>query len=226
MSYNVYLVEDEANLNTLLSTYLKQEGWEVKSFLNGSSALQAAADKPHLWILDIMLPDMDGYELLKQIKKIDEQIPVIYISARDEDLDRIIGLELGSDDYLAKPFLPKELVIRSKKILKRVYERMEHEQTAFSYGPYTIEERERTVTEDGKQIPLTSKEYDLLLYLLKHIGQALGREQILFHVWGEDYFGSDRVVDDLIRRVRKKCPELHLETIYGYGYRTVKHFEK
>lgn len=226
MSYNVYLVEDEANLNTLLSTYLKQEGWEVKSFLNGSSALQAAADKPHLWILDIMLPDMDGYELLKQIKKIDEQIPVIYISARDEDLDRIVGLEMGSDDYLAKPFLPKELVIRSKKILKRVYERMEQEQTAFTYGPYTIEERERTVTEDGKQIPLTSKEYDLLLYLLKHIGQALGREQILFHVWGEDYFGSDRVVDDLIRRVRKKCPELHLETIYGYGYRTVKHFEK
>ncbi|MFY4775489.1 response regulator transcription factor [Metabacillus sp. RGM 3146] len=226
MTYQVHLVEDETNLNTLLSTYLKQEGWEVKSFLNGSSALQEIHEPPHLWILDIMLPDMDGYELLKQIKKVNENTPVIYISARDEDLDRIIGLELGSDDYLAKPFLPKELVIRSKKILKRVYERVENEQTIMQYGPYTIEDKERTVMKDHKQIPLTSKEYDLLLYLLKHMGQALSREQILFHVWGEDYFGSDRVVDDLVRRVRKKCPELHLETIYGYGYRTVKHFEK
>ncbi|MGD6817350.1 response regulator transcription factor [Metabacillus sp. 84] len=224
MSYTVYLVEDEHHLNTVLTTYLKQENWEVKSFLNGSDAIHSIHEQPHLWILDIMLPDIDGYDVIKEIKKVNEETPVIFISARDEDLDRIIGLELGGDDYLSKPFLPKELIIRAKKIMKRTYERQE--EPSLIYGPYVIKERERTISENGEVIQLTSKEFDLFVYLVKHVGSALSREQILTYVWGDDYFGSDRVVDDLVRRVRKKCPKLHVETIYGFGYRTVKYLEK
>ncbi|BDG34449.1 response regulator [Geobacillus sp. 44B] len=123
--YDIYLVEDEENLNHLLTSYLEKEGWNVTSFFNGNDALMALKERnqPHLWILDIMLPDVDGFELLREIKAFSPDVPVIFISARDADLDRILGLELGSDDYLAKPFLPRELVIRAKKLLTRVYER-------------------------------------------------------------------------------------------------------
>lgn len=242
MSYRIFLAEDELNLNEVLTSYLKHEGWEVTSFLNGKKAQEAIPLRPHLWILDIMLPDIDGYQLLKEIKADVPKIPVIYISARDHDLDRILGLELGSDDYLTKPFLPKELVIRTRKILERVYqnggERGE-KKPPVTYGEYVIYVDGRRVFPGAKkgeapsgetalssgethplgEIELTSKEFDLLLFFLDHAGQALSREQILAGVWGEDYFGTDRAVDDLIRRLRKKMPGLNLETIYGHGYR-------
>lgn len=219
MSYRIYLVEDDANLNLILSSYLKQEGWQVLSFLTGNTANQALVDPPDLWILDIMLPDIDGYELLKRIKARSPQVPVIFISARDADIDRILGLELGSDDYLPKPFLPRELVIRTRKLLERVYNT---NKSVHSISPYTINEVSRAVKLADTTIELTSKEFDLLLFFAKHQGQALSREQVLDQVWGDDYFGTDRVVDDLIRRLRKKLPALQIETIYGYGYRMVK----
>src|SRR6056297_986758 len=122
MSIKIYLVEDEENLNRLLTSYLEKEGWDVKSFLTGIEAQKVIKDNPQLWILDIMLPDIDGYQLIGEIKDYAPQVPVIFISARDADLDRIVGLEKGSDDYLAKPFSPRELVIRTKKLLKRVYD--------------------------------------------------------------------------------------------------------
>ena len=121
MSYRIHLVEDEVNLNELLTSYLSKEGWDVVPFLNGETARQAIPERPHLWILDIMLPDIDGYQLLREIKADLEVMPVIFISARDAELDRVIGLEMGSDDYLPKPFLPRELVIRTRKLLDRVY---------------------------------------------------------------------------------------------------------
>lgn len=219
MSYRIYLVEDDANLNLILSSYLKQEGWQVLSFLTGNTANQALVDPPDLWILDIMLPDIDGYELLKRIKVTSPQVPVIFVSARDADIDRILGLELGSDDYLPKPFLPRELVIRTRKLLERVYNTSN---SFHSISPYTINEVSRAVKLADTMIELTSKEFDLLLFFAKHQGQALSREQVLDQVWGDDYFGTDRVVDDLIRRLRKKLPALQIETIYGYGYRMVK----
>ncbi|MDX8365903.1 response regulator transcription factor [Cytobacillus sp. Hm23] len=221
MSYSIYLVEDEMNLNQILSTYLQNEGWHVKSFHTGLDAKNSIKDQPNLWILDIMLPDIDGYELIKAIKEHDEQTPVIFISARDEDLDRIIGLELGSDDYLAKPFLPKELVIRAKKLLTRVYGK-QTVHNAIHYGNYVINEEKRTVHKENEEVVLSSKEFDLLLLFVKNIGQAFSREQVLDYIWGSDYFGSDRVVDDLVRRVRKKVTELRVETLYGFGYRTVE----
>jgi two-component system response regulator CssR len=227
--YRIYLVEDEPNLNQVLATYLRNEGWEVEAFIDGSEALKALKQRPHLWILDIMLPGVDGYQLIREIKVDCDKLPVIFISARDADIDRIVGLEMGSDDYLAKPFLPRELVIRTRKLLERIYG--EPHKPADSKAvvsspllipPYRIDEQARMVldTED-RFIELTSKEFDLLLYFISHTGHVLEREQVLSSVWGDDFFGSDRVVDDLVRRLRKKMPELRLETVYGYGYRMV-----
>ena len=226
MPYRIYLVEDEANLNQVLTSYLQKEGWQVESFMTGEAARTAIVEQPHLWILDIMLPDIDGYQLIKEIKLAGSEVPVIFISARDADLDRVIGLEMGSDDYLSKPFLPRELVIRTRKLLERVYGKQTEAGIGAVYhiASYRLAEAKRTVHEgeESAVIDLTSKEFDLLLLFVKNIGQAFSREQVLNHVWGGDYFGSDRVVDDLVRRLRKKMPELHLETMYGYGYRMVK----
>ncbi len=219
--YQIFLVEDEPNLNQILTTYLQKEGWKVKPFYNGESALQAIEERPHLWVLDIMLPDIDGYQLLKRIKELSPEVPVIFISARDADIDRVIGLEMGSDDYLAKPFLPRELVIRVQRVLERVYNKALEQTLITDLQPYKIDEAKREISKDNQIIELTSKEFDLALCFAKHKGQALSREQILSWVWGADYIGTDRSVDDLVRRLRKKLPDLRIETIYGYGYRMV-----
>ena len=218
MSYKIYLVEDDKNLNLVLSSYLRKEAWDVVSFLNGESAKDNISNPPDLWILDIMLPDIDGYQLIRDIKSSTPNVPVIFISARDADIDRVLGLELGSQDYLAKPFLSSELVIRAKNILE-AYNKGSKIQ---NIPPYIVDENSRLVTYKDKLIDLTSKEYELLIYFSKNINAALSREQILDYIWGNDYFGSDRVVDDLIRRLRKKMPKLNIETVYGYGYRVNK----
>lgn len=218
--FRIFLVEDELNLNQILTSYLQKEGWYVQAFSEGTSALQALEERPHLWILDIMLPDIDGYQLLRRIKESSPEVPVIFISARDADIDRIMGLEMGSDDYLAKPFLPRELVIRARRVLERVYDKpAEAENNIIQIAPYIVDEGKREIRKDQVVIELTSKEYDLALIFTKHKGQALSREQIISWVWGDDYVGTDRSVDDLIRRLRKKLPDLRIETIYGYGYR-------
>ncbi|MBO8164753.1 MAG: response regulator transcription factor [Brevibacillus sp.] len=223
--YQVYLVDDEITLLELLKSYLENAGYDVRTFQTGEEVLQVLDDQPpHLWILDIMLPDIDGYELLRQIRS-KSDVPIIFISARDQDIDKVIGLELGSDDYLAKPFLPRELVIRVQKLLQRTYERKPVSLPAPPYqdwtvvGPYRVSEKGRLVKEDDRTIELTTKEFDLILYLIKNRGQALHREQILAAIWGEDYIGSDRAVDDLVKRIRKKLPKFPLETVYGFGYR-------
>ncbi|HZG86674.1 response regulator transcription factor [Paenibacillus sp.] len=229
--YRIYLVEDEEHLSNVLKAYLEREGWAVRAFPDGVSALEAIPERPDLWVLDIMLPGgVDGYRLIRDIKADRPLVPVVFISARDADIDRVVGLELGSDDYVAKPFLPRELVVRVRKLLERVYETRaadgpfpEKAGRALRLAPYTVDERARTVRDDeGQTYELTSKEFDLALYLAVNGGQALSREQILDAVWGADYFGSDRVVDDLVRRLRRRLPLLKLETVYGFGYRVVK----
>jgi len=219
MSYKIYLVEDDENLNLVLSSYLKNEGWDIQSFLRGRDAQGYIQTPPDLWILDIMLPDIDGYQLIKEIKSTTPTIPVIFISARDADIDRVVGLELGSDDYLSKPFLPRELVIRVKNLLQRLNPKS-NKRTVFH--PYIIDENSRTVTLEDEIIDLTAKEFDLLIYFVENETIALSRDNILNQLWGIDYFGSDRVVDDLIRRLRKKMPKLNIETVYGYGYRVMQ----
>ncbi|SHH85174.1 response regulator transcription factor [Clostridium grantii] len=215
--YSIYLVEDEERLRKLLVLYLEKEGYKIKSFSNGEDALNHIYDDVDLWILDIGLPGIDGFELITNIKKSNEDMPVIFTSARDSEMDRIMGLKFGSDDYLTKPFSVQELILRVDKLLKRVYKK--EKINKFEYGIYTIDITNRTVFQDHDEIKLTSKEFDLLLLFLKNTNRAYSREEILKFVWNEFYGGTDRVIDDTIRRLRKKMPTIKLETIYGYGYR-------
>lgn len=223
---NIYLVEDDENLNLVLASYLEREGLAVKSFLNGMDAKRNIPNPPDLWILDIMLPDVDGYRLIKEIKATTPGIPIIFISARDADIDRVLGLELGCDDYLPKPFLPRELVIRAKNLLER-YDKTDHKEDfkEDKLGIYKIDRASRIVSQGREEIKLTTKEYNLLLYFLENAGLALSRDQILQAIWEDDFFGNDRVVDDLVRRLRKKMEELDIETLYGFGYRMNTHEE-
>ncbi|MBQ6478427.1 MAG: response regulator transcription factor [Erysipelotrichaceae bacterium] len=211
----INIVEDEKDLNELVKSYLEKEGYIVNSYLTFDSAYSHIDDYCDLWILDIMLDDKSGFDLIEAIKNKDPQIPVVFMSARDKEFDRIIGLEKGSDDYITKPFSPKELVLRINNIIRRVYKEDDH----ISVNGYDIDENQRTVFRNGKQIELTTKEFDLLMLFVKNRGTAFVREQILEKVWDENYYGSDRVVDDTLRRLRKKLPEMNIQTIYGFGYR-------
>lgn len=214
--YKICLVEDEVNLNNLIKSYLEREGYEVIQYYNGTDALNHVTDKVDLWILDIMLGDaVSGYDVIKKLRESNE-VPVIFTSARDQDLDKIIGLELGSDDYVTKPYSPKELVLRVNNIIKRTYSTQTEK---INYENYVIDLDKRLVYDNSKELSLTTLEFDLLVMLLKNKNKSFSRSQILETVWGRDYFGSDRVVDDLVRRLRKKMPKLRLNTIYGYGYR-------
>ncbi len=217
--YTVCLVEDEVDLASLIKTYLEKAGYNVVSFTKGSDAINYIGNDVHIWILDIMLgDDINGYDIIKAIREKDENVPVIFTSARDQDLDKILGLELGSDDYITKPYSSKELVLRVNKIIKRVY-KDDNNNNILTYDTYTIDLTRRIVLQDNKEIKLTTLEFDLLVLFIKNKDKCFTREEILDEVWGKDYFGSDRVVDDLVRRVRKKLPKLNVNSIYGYGYR-------
>lgn len=213
----ICLVEDEKSLSSLLKTYLEKEGYSVDIYSKGQDVLDS--DKKYeLYILDIMLEDeISGYDIIKQIRSKDEQVPVIFSSARDESIDKIVGLELGSDDYIAKPYSPKELVLRVNNIIKRTYKA---DYNNLVYNDYNIDVEKRIVKKNDKVIELTTLEFDMFLYFVNNKGKSIDRETILSAIWGDDYFGSDRVVDDLIRRLRKKL-NIDLNTIYGYGYRLV-----
>ena len=218
--YKICLVEDEENLNQLIKSYLTRAGYEVVNFLNGEDAMNYIGNEVHLWILDIMLGDqISGYDIIKKIREESKDVPVIFTSARDQDLDKIIGLELGSDDYVTKPYSPKELVLRVNNMMKRVYDN--HPSDKVTYEDYEINLSKRMVYQQGKEINLTTLEFDLLLLFINHKNKSFSRDDILKNVWGEDYFGSDRVVDDLVRRLRKKMPNLHINTLYRFGYRLI-----
>ena len=221
MPRRIYMVEDEKSLNVLLEKYLQKEGYDVTAFSNGKLAIEKIGDMPDMWILDIMLPDIDGYELIRRIKDCNVNTPVIFMSARNEELDRVVGLELGSDDYLSKPFLPRELVIRVNKLMERIYGGGEVSEDRFFVGEYEISRNQRIVFFGDAEISLTRFEFDLLIYFCSNKSIVLSREQILENVWGLDYFGSDRVVDDTIRRLRKKMENINITTVYGCGYKLV-----
>lgn len=218
--YKICLVEDEESLNDLITAYLKKEGYEVVSCKTGKSALEVM-ERIDLWILDIMLgDDISGYDIIKKLREKDTQVPVIFTSARDQELDKIIGLELDADDYITKPYSPKELILRVNKLIKRVYNK---DFSKIEYEDYSIDMERRSIydNKEQKEIILTTLEFDLLLMFLKEKGRSFEREEILNKVWGNDYFGSDRVVDDLVRRVRGKMQRVNINTIYGFGYRLV-----
>lgn len=216
--FTICYVEDEQDLATLIKTYLEKENYNVVCFFKGNDAINYIGNKVDIWILDIMLKDeISGYDIIKKIREKDATVPVIFTSARDQDLDKILGLELGSDDYVTKPFSPKELVLRVNNIIKRVYK--DKENNVINYLEYKIDNKRRVVKLNDKEIKLTTLEFDLLCLFITNLDKSFSREEILNKVWGDNYFGSDRVVDDLVRRLRKKMPKLNVNTIYGYGYR-------
>lgn len=213
----ISIVEDEKDINNLVAQYLRKEGYEVHSYYTYEEAsAHVADDDVHLWILDIMLDDKSGFDLIEEIRLQGPETPVIFMSARDKEFDRIIGLEKGCDDYITKPFSPKELVLRVNNIIKRAYR---DDNNRISIDGYELDEEQRKIYADNVEIELTAKEFDLLMMFIKNKGIAFSRDKILENVWDENYFGSDRVVDDTLRRLRKKLPNLNIHTIYGYGYR-------
>lgn len=213
----IILVEDEKDLNTLIKAYLEKAGYEVITYLTGEDAISNVNSDVHLWILDIMLGgDISGFDLLKSIREVNGSMPIIFTSARDKDLDKILGLELGCDDYITKPYSPKELVLRVNNLMKRVYDK---EIKKFIYEEYVIDIDKRVVYLKDRDLNLTTLEFDLLYMFITNKDKSFSREDILNNIWGSNYYGSDRVVDDLIRRLRKKMPKININTIYGYGYR-------
>lgn len=212
----ICVVEDEKDLNELVRGYLEKEGYEVRSYFTYEEAVvHVSDDDVHLWILDIMLDNKSGFDLIEDIRRQSKSVPVIFMSARDKEFDRIIGLEKGSDDYITKPFSPKELVLRVNNIVRRVYK----DDNRMHVDAYEIDVEQRKVYSNNQEIELTTKEFDLLMLFVRNKQTAFSRGQILARVWETNYYGSDRVVDDTLRRLRKKMKDLNIHTIYGYGYR-------
>ncbi|HAM63843.1 MAG: DNA-binding response regulator [Firmicutes bacterium GWF2_51_9] len=213
----ICVVEDEKDLNELVKRYLEKEGYEVRSYLTyEQAAMHCSDDDVHLWVLDIMLDDKSGFDLIEEIRHQTRDVPVVFMSARDKEFDRIIGLEKGSDDYITKPFSPKELVLRINNIMRRTYKDTVEK---IKVDGYEIDEEQRKVFKATEELELTTKEFDLLMLFVRNRATAFSREQILKRVWEVNYYGSDRVVDDTLRRLRRKMPDLNIHTIYGFGYR-------
>ncbi|MBT2214739.1 response regulator transcription factor [Virgibacillus dakarensis] len=222
MSYYIGVVEDDANIQNIVSAYLKKEGFTVTIHDTAENALELwETQPPDMWILDIMLPGMDGYDFCKRIRQ-ESEVPIIIISAKDEEVDKILGIELGGDDYLTKPFSPRELVARVKRLLKRTnltIDANDPAQEKVKVDQLLIYKGDRRVFWNGKEQDVTTKEFDMLLLFAENVNRAFSREELLVKVWGDDYFGSDRAVDDLVKRIRKKLDDIQLETVWGYGYR-------
>jgi DNA-binding response OmpR family regulator len=214
----VVVVDDEPNIADLVDLYLAREGFRVLKTGTGEAGLQAVKDhRPRLVVLDVGLPDVDGLEVCKRLRTT-SQIPVIFLTARDSEVDRVLGLELGGDDYVTKPFSPAELVARVKAVLRRVDGGPAAE--VMQIGAVAIDAGRREVRVGGEPVDLTTKEFDLLRYLAERPGLALSRQQILDGVWGYDWYGDARTVDVHIAQVRKKLGDaVDIKTVRGVGYR-------
>jgi DNA-binding response OmpR family regulator len=218
---NVLVVEDEASIASFVSLYLKNAGYAVRTAATGSEALaQLAAEQPGLIVLDLMLPDIDGIEVCRRIRKTSD-VPILMLTARDEDVDKIIGLEVGADDYLTKPFNPRELVARVKSILRRsVPDRREMESKQLVHGDLEIDAGRREARVSGEEVQLAPKEFDLLWELLDHRGLVLTRDQLLERVWGYTFAGDTRTVDVHVRQLRRKLGDASpIVTVWGVGYK-------
>jgi len=220
-SQSVLVVEDEASIASFVSLYLKNAGYEVRTAANGTEALASAErEKPSLIVLDLMLPDIDGIEICRRIRQ-KSDVPILMLTARDEDVDKIIGLEVGADDYLTKPFNPRELVARVKSILRRATpERKERESEVIQHGDLVVDAGRREVKVSAEEIQLAPKEFDLLWELLDHRGLVLTRDQLLERVWGYTFAGDTRTVDVHVRQLRRKLGEASpIVTVWGVGYK-------
>ena len=218
---SVLVVEDETSIASFVALYLKNAGYGIRTVGTGQEALDTLArERPDLIVLDLMLPDLDGIEVCKRVRQ-SSDVPILMLTARDEDIDKIIGLEVGADDYLTKPFNPRELVARVKSILRRsVPERRELQTRQITHGKLQIDAGRREVQVDGEEIQLAPKEFDLLWELLDHRGLVLTRDQLLERVWGYTFAGDTRTVDVHVRQLRRKLGDASpIVTVWGVGYK-------
>lgn len=219
----ILVVDDEANIVDLVTMYLEQEGFRVESAFDGARALeQIQAQEPALVVLDLMLPQVDGFEVCRQTR-VHSDVPIIMLTARDEDVDKIVGLELGADDYLTKPFNPRELVARVKAILRRADRSPRLTDKPIHVADLSIDPARREVVVGGEQIDLRAKEFDLLQAFAENKGIVLSREQLLNLAWGYDFYGQTRTVDVHVAHLRKRLmgSQVQIETVTGVGYKLV-----
>lgn len=217
----VVVVEDDPNIAGLVDLYLRREGFRVVQAADGASGLEAAErERPRLVILDVGLPgSMDGLEVCRRLRSRSE-VAVLMLTARDSELDRVLGLELGADDYVTKPFSPRELVARVKAILRRSSAPPPTNQAVMASGGVEIDVGRREARSEGTVVALTAREFDLLVFLARNSGLVLSRRQLLDGVWGSGWYGDERTVDVHVRQLRKKLGEtLLLTTVWGVGYR-------
>ncbi len=218
----ILVVDDERNIRELVRMYLEQDGYQVTVARDGAEALyQVQALRPALMILDLMLPEVDGWEVCRQVRA-SSDLPILMLTARDDDVDKIVGLELGADDYLTKPFNPRELVARVRAILRRT-SRSAEQTRPVHVGNVVIDPARREVTVGRQAVTLRTKEFDLLLTLAEHRGIVLSREKLLELVWGYDFPGQTRTVDVHIAQLREKLARstVTIETVWGIGYKLV-----
>lgn len=220
---HILICDDQAVLHETLSLYLKAEGFTWSSAFDGEEALEKAnSEQPDLILLDIMMPKVSGTDVCKSIRKT-SSVPIIMLTAKGEEIDRIVGLELGADDYIVKPFSPREVVARIKAVLRRMNDKTDPGSPVLRYDSLEINLNHYEVKIKGAVVPFTPKEVEILHLLASHPGQVFDREQILSAVWGYDYFGDTRAVDTQIKRIRQKLPQegvgWSIKTIYGVGYK-------
>ena len=220
----ILVVDDDPNISRLVTLYLEREGYEVKTAARGDDAVNEFTRlPPDMMLLDVMLPGMDGYQVLKSVRK-SSAIPVIMLTARDETFDKVLGLELGADDYITKPFDAKELVARVKAVLRRTQGGEEEKKNDLSFPGLTVSLAEYAVYYEGKRIEMPPKELEVFYFLASSPNQVFTREQLLKQVWGFDFFGDSRTVDVHIKRLREKLPESEkyggsIHTVRGVGYK-------
>jgi DNA-binding response OmpR family regulator len=220
----ILVVDDEPNIVQLARLYLERAGYRVEAAGEGQAALSATKRlRPALMILDLMLPELDGLEVCRQLRAEKNRVPILMLTARDEDVDKILGLEMGADDYLTKPFNPHELVARVRAILRRGSQAPHEVQPPVHIGDLVVDPASREATVNGRKIRIRSQEFDLLLVLAEHHGLVLSRQRLLDLAWGIEYFGETRTVDVHIGQLRKKLAggNVQIETVTGVGYKLV-----
>ncbi len=220
----ILLVDDEPSILQLARMYLEREGFRVHAVGDGEAALAAVArDLPALMVLDVMLPKLDGFEVCRRLRGQDNPVPILMLTARDEDIDKIVGLELGADDYLTKPFNPRELVARIKAILRRGGRKSPEPSGPVLLGDLSIDPIKREVRVNSQMMALRTQEFDLLITLAEQPGRVFSREQLLQLAWGFDYYGQTRTVDVHIAHLRRKleASRVKIETVTGVGYKLV-----
>jgi two-component system response regulator ResD len=222
MAQKILIADDDQIVHESLGIYLKAEGFETVDVFDGEAALQNLSPDVVLCVLDIMMPKMTGIEVCREIRKT-SQLPILMLTAKGEEIDRIVGLELGADDYIVKPFSPREVVARIKAVLRRTSEQPKSDSSVITYNGLTIDLKSYTVTLRGEPVICTPKEIEILHMLAANPGQVFTREQLLSKVWGYDFAGETRTVDTHIKRIRAKLDSTGLgwsiKTIYGVGYK-------